>query len=102
MKQQIWTEEYRINSYLVNLKQRAGLYAVLNLIQDVGWQHAIHLGLNLAGEGLAWVFTRQKLSMQSWPSWNEVLTIQTWMRPAEQTPFVQRDYELFVKKPKDW
>ncbi|MGZ3712870.1 MAG: acyl-[acyl-carrier-protein] thioesterase [Bdellovibrionota bacterium] len=96
MTQPIFTEDYRITSYLVNLRQRAGLYAILNLVQDVGWQQAVHLGFDLAGQGLSWVFTRQKLVMERWPEWNEVITLKTWLRPAGATPFVFRDYELFV------
>lgn len=96
----VFQEHYRITSYLVNLRQRAGLYAILNLVQDVGWQQALDLGFDLAGQNLSWVFTRQKLVMQYWPKWNETVTIRTWLRPANATPFVFRDYELFVEERK--
>lgn len=95
MKQTVWTETYRINSFLVNLRGKAGLYAVLNLIQDVGWQHAFHLNIKL--KNLAWVFTRQKLVMSEWPAWNETLTIRTWLRPPSPAGFLFRDYELFAE-----
>lgn len=91
----VFEEKYRITSYLVNLRQRAGLYAILNLVQDVGWQQALALGFDLAGQGMSWVFTRQKLVMENWPGWNEEVTIRTWLRPAGKSPFVFRDYELF-------
>jgi len=94
---QIHSESFRITSFLVNLRQRAGLYAVLNLIQDAGWQHAVALKWDFAGQGLSWVFTRQKLVMKRWPLWNETVTIDTWLRPASgDSPFVFRDYELKV------
>lgn len=93
-KEKIWTEHYKIPSYLVNLRGKAGLYAVLNLIQDVGWLHAFHLQVRLA-KNQGWVFTRQKLVMTDWPAWNEVLTLRTWLRPPAE-PFLFRDYELFV------
>lgn len=99
MKKQIWTEEYRINSYFVNLRKRAGLYAILNLVQDVGWQHAMHWGVEL-GKEFGWVFTRQKLMMSEWPGWNETVRLETWLRPAGNSPFVFRDYELYVKDKK--
>lgn len=96
MKQQIWIEDYRINSYLVNLRGQAGLYAILNLVQDVGWQHAIHLQVKL-DKNLAWVFTRQKLIMNQWPKWNEIVTMKTWLRPTEPgSPFILRDYEIYI------
>ena len=93
-KQKILTESYKIASYLVNMKNRAGLYSVLNLIQDVGWIHGIHLQVRLP-ENQNWVFTRQKLIMNEWPVWDESLTIKTWIRPP-LGPFLLRDYELFI------
>lgn len=97
---QVFSEEYRITSYLVNLRQRAGLYGILNLVQDVGWQHAVDIGFKFSEEGFAWVFTRQKLRMSRWPNWNETVRLDTWLRPVAKSPFVFRDYELFVGQEK--
>lgn len=94
MRQKIWTERYKIASYLVNLRGKAGLYGILNLIQDVGWNHAFHLQIRLS-EDQGWVFTRQHIVMHEWPSWNETVTIRTWLRPPID-PFGFRDYELFI------
>ena len=96
MKKQIWEENYKITSYLVNLRGRAGLYAVLNFIQDVGWQHAIHMEVKLP-KNLGWVFTRQKLVMTKWPAWNQDVTIRTWLRPPAGDAFFLRDYEILLK-----
>lgn len=93
MKTQIWKENYKITSYLVNLRGKAGLYAILNLIQDVGWMHAIQSGVRL-GKNYGWVFTRQKLMMEEWPAWNENITIRTWLRPPQGDAFFMRDYEI--------
>lgn len=95
MKQQVWTETYQISSFLVNLRGRAGLYSILNLIQDVGWMHAIHLEVKLE-KHLGWVFTRQKLVMKKWPAWNEKVSIKTWLRPPVQDAFLLRDYEIYA------
>lgn len=95
MKQRIWTETYKVTSYLVNLRGRAGLYTILNFIQDVGWQHAMHLQVKLE-KNRGWVFTRQKLSMDEWPAWNQDVTIRTWLRPPGKDAFLYRDYELFL------
>lgn len=93
-REQIWQEEYKISSFLVNLRGRAGLYAVLNLLQDVGWMHAFATKISL-GPDLGWVFTRQKLMMHEWPGWNETVKIRTWLRPPEKG-FWFRDYEVYV------
>lgn len=94
MKQKVWSENYLISSYLVNLRGKAGLYAMLNLIQDVGWMHAFHLQVKLEKHH-AWIFTRQRLSMKDWPGWNETIRIQTWLRPPSDR-FLLRDYEVFA------
>lgn len=95
MNPQIHSENYKVSSYLVNLRGQAGLYAILNLIQDVGWMHAISLKVQL-GENQGWVFTRQKLTMTAWPKWNQTVTIRTWLRPPGTEPFLLRDYEILV------
>ncbi len=95
MKQKIWSETYKVTSFLINLRGRAGLFAVLNFIQDVGWQHASHLKVTLP-ENHGWVFTRQKLIMKEWPRLNDNVTIRTWLRPASGGVFIIRDYEILL------
>ncbi len=99
MKQQVWVEKYKIASYLVNIQGRAGLYAILNLIQDVGWLHAVHLEVKLP-KNLGWVFTRQKLIMHEWPAWNETVILKTWLRPPASDSFLFRDYEILIGEKK--
>lgn len=89
-----WSEDYQIASYFVNLRGRVGLYAILNFIQDVGWMHARQMQIKLEPHQ-GWVFTRQSLSMQSWPRWNETITIKTWLRPPTSGVFFYRDYEIY-------
>ncbi|MCC6137048.1 MAG: acyl-[acyl-carrier-protein] thioesterase [Bdellovibrionaceae bacterium] len=93
-----WTENYKITSYLVNLRKQAGLYSILNFIQDVGWQHGFQLGVQLP-DNHGWVFTRQKLVMERWPQWNDTLKIKTWLREPEGA-FLFRDYELYLNDTK--
>lgn len=95
MADTIFSDDYRITSYMVNLRGRAGLYAILNLIQDIGWQHATSLGVRLP-EGQGWVFTRQKLVMSDWPRYRDLVTVKTWLRAPGEQPFLLRDYEIYV------
>lgn len=94
-KPHTWSEEYKIGSFFVNLRGRAGLYAILNFIQDVGWMHARQMKVQL-DPSQAWVFTRQTLTMDSWPKWNETITIKTWIRPPQSDVFFFRDYEISI------
>lgn len=95
MKQQIWSESYKVTSFLINLRGQAGLFTILNFIQDVGWQHAIHLEVKLPKDQ-GWVFTRQNLMMNDWPSRNEIVTLKTWLRAPSPFGFLLRDYEILV------
>ncbi|MES2801716.1 MAG: acyl-ACP thioesterase domain-containing protein [Bdellovibrionota bacterium] len=93
-KPHTWSEEYKIASYFVNLRGRAGLYSLLNFIQDVGWMHARQMRVQLEPHQ-GWVFTRQSLTMNTWPKWNETITIKTWLRTPASDVFFFRDYEIF-------
>lgn len=98
-KQQVWSESYKVASFMVNLRGRAGLYSILNFVQDVGWLHAMHVKIDTP-KGHGWVFTRQKLMMTVWPAWNETVTIRTWLRPPGAEPFYYRDYEIYLRDQK--
>lgn len=91
----VFSTDYQILSFMVNLRGRAGLYTVLNLIQDVGWVHAGSLGVRLP-QGQGWVFTRQRLRMTDWPAYREQVNVRTWLRPPGENPFLLRDYEIRV------
>lgn len=96
MKKTIWTQDFTVNSFLVNPQKKLGVYSLLNLLQDAAWMHATNLGHGheetLAGK-TAWVLTRQKVVMTEWPSWGEKISIRTWVRPLHG-PFAMRDFEI--------
>ena len=94
----VWACEYEINSLLINTQGRLGLYALLNLLQDVGWSHAHTLGHgheDTAGRKAMWVLTRQRVQMSEWPLWGNRLKIETWLRPTTGA-FVSRDFRVYV------
>ncbi len=96
MKQTVWNQIFHITSYLVNPQKKLGIYSLLNLLQDAAWMHATQLGHGhdetLKGK-TAFVLTRQKVMMESWPGWGETISIRTWVRPL-QGPFATRDFEI--------
>jgi len=92
----LWTENYKINSLLVNAMGRLGLYGTLNLLQETAWMHAETLGFGLKAmeeKGLFWVMTRQFLKMNDWPGFGHQLQVQTWLRPPEGA-FVSREFRI--------
>ncbi len=99
MKKNIWTQTYNVNTFLVNPQKKLGLYGLLNLLQDTAWIHATHLGHgyeSMIKEGTAWVLTRQKLVMDSWPSWGDDVELNTWIRPLKGIVAI-RDFEIYCK-----
>ena len=83
MKQVIWTQTYDVNTIVLDHHKRLGLFGLLNLLQDIAWLHAKHLGWGyeaLVEHGTAWVLVRQKLVMADWPVWGDVVEVRTWPR----------------------
>ena len=97
MKKNIWSESYKVSSFLVNPQKKLGLFGLLNLIQDVAWEHATHLGHGydkMIQDNVGWVLTRQKLTMSRWPQWGEEIGIRTWIRPIKGMIAI-RDFEIY-------
>jgi len=97
MKQVIWEQEFKVNTLLVNPQKRLGLVGLLNVLQDLAWEHANHLGFgyqDLLDRGVYWVLTRQRLRMDAWPAWGATLSIKTWSRPFSGF-MAQRDFEVY-------
>jgi acyl-ACP thioesterase len=99
----LWTENYKINSLLVNAMGRLGLYGLLNLIQETAWMHAEMLGFGMKTmeeKGLFWVVTRQTLKMSEWPAFGKNIQVQTWLRPPEGV-FVAREFRILDESGKE-
>lgn len=93
----LWTEDYKINSLLVNAMGRLGLYGLLNLLQETAWMHAETIGFGLEAmeqKNLFWVVTRQTLTMNEWPAYGKNIQVQTWLR-APEGAFVAREFRIF-------
>lgn len=98
MKQVVWTAAYAVNSIVANAHKRLGLVGLLNILQDVAWAHAEHLGHGYEATieaGAIWILSRQKLVLTAWPQWGDQLDVRTWVRPVKG-PLVHRDYEMRV------
>jgi acyl-ACP thioesterase len=92
----IWTQTYDVNTILLTHRKRLGLVGLLNILQDVAWIHARHLGHGfdeILASGAIWVLARQALAVERWPAWGESVTVRTWVRPPDG-PLAHRDYEI--------
>lgn len=96
MKQAIWTQTYPINSLVLNAQKRLGLYGLLNILQDVAWIHAQHLGHgfdDMKERRTLWVLTRSRVVMDDWPVWGDEIVLSTWIRPLSGL-LANRDYRV--------
>lgn len=101
-KPQLWSENFKVTSLLVNPMGRLGLFGVLNLLQETAWIHAENLGFGIASmekESLYWVVTRLTLQMNHWPRYGEQISIQTWIR-APEGAFVTREFRILDEQGK--
>jgi len=98
LKQVIWTQTYDVNTIVLDQHKRLGLVGLLNLLQDIAWLHAKHLGWGyeaLVEHGTAWVLVRQKLVMADWPVWGDVVEVRTWPRGVNGALAI-REFEIVV------
>lgn len=93
------TRKYAVSSYEVNSTGKARLTSIANYLQETAYHHARHLGLgyrHLAERNMAWVLSRMRIRMIRYPSWDDLLTIETWPRGIEKL-FALRDFRISEK-----
>lgn len=93
----VWTETFRVTSYLVAPCKELSLWGLVSLIQENAWEHAEAMGHGYAGMlevGQMWALIRQSVRMSRWPRWGEELRVVTWLRPMDGI-MVTRDFEFW-------
>jgi len=97
---EMWSDNYKVTSYLVDCRKELSLFGLLSLIQEAAWEHAEELGYGYAAmlqKNLMWALIRQKMNIEWWPQWGEGIRIRTWLRPLEGL-LVSRDLEFWQEK----
>lgn len=98
----ILTKDYTINSLNINTNRKLGLFGLLQLLQDITGDHAEKLGFGYEESkerGFFWVLVREKLRMNRWPNWHDVVTVKTWTKPIFGI-YAVREYEIFINDEK--
>jgi acyl-ACP thioesterase len=93
----IWTEQFKVHSYDVDLNKQATLESLCQRFQEAAWNHAEKLGvgfLQLQQQGRFWALSRLLLQIGQYPCWGESVTIKTWPRAA-RAAFAMRDFEMY-------
>lgn len=95
---ELYEKDYDVSSFLTNARGKLGLYALLNLLQDIAHFHANLLGFgyeDMVAKKTFWVLTRQKLTMNQWPDWDQKIRIKTWIRKGSAA-FTNRDFAIYL------
>lgn len=95
---ELYEKDYDVSSFLTNASGKLGLYALLNLLQDIAHFHANLLGFgyeDMVAKKTFWVLTRQKLVMSQWPEWDQKIRIKTWIRKGSAA-FTNRDFAIYL------
>lgn len=70
--------------------------AICRYLQESAWHHANHLGFGYMENDKikhTWVIVRLLIKMESYPAWEDVITVSTWPRGMEGL-LAMRDFEI--------
>ncbi len=93
----VYTNSYKIESYLCDEDDRLSLWGLSRLMQTVAEEHTIltHISyFDLIAKDKAWVLSRMYYVIERMPAYGEVVQFSTWSRGNDGL-FNARDYRVF-------
>jgi acyl-ACP thioesterase len=84
---QIWTEEFKVNTYDVDFTHKMKLSYFFNYFQQAAAAHADDLGAGydaLRQKGMTWFLSRIILQIEKYPEIGDRLSIDTWPKGREK------------------
>ncbi|GAA4466221.1 thioesterase [Nibrella saemangeumensis] len=90
-------ETFTIRVSEIDANRQLTPYALVNLFQEVAWNHADALGVSvyrLLDEGLTWVLYRMKLAVSRWPQHRDPIRLETLPTGIEKR-FFYRDFYVY-------
>lgn len=96
----IYQENFKIPSYLIDPERQLTTTALLQIFQEMGYNHVKEGGFDdetMQEMGLFWVLNRLRLSVTNYPKWHDEVVLQTWMSRMS-APFYIRNFRMLDKK----
>ncbi len=93
---EIYSAEYRVRAYEIDLKGLARPLTILNYLQDAAGEHAARLGASvpvLLKKNLTWVLSRYHVHFHAFLPVHSTVRLKTWPS-AREGRFALRDFEL--------
>jgi|SRR5690554_3172873 medium-chain acyl-[acyl-carrier-protein] hydrolase len=97
MKIETWKEQFTVRSYEADVTGRASILTLCNYLQEAASNHAYALRLSveqLAELRLIWMLARLRVSVTRYPSWRDVVTVETWPS-GENGLFATREFMMY-------
>jgi medium-chain acyl-[acyl-carrier-protein] hydrolase len=94
-KQGVWSESFRVQANMVNMRREMTLASIGNLFQEVAGNHAVYRKVgffDMQQRGMYWVLNRLKINMLRYPLWQEDIYLRTWV--SQMIPFSHRHFEV--------
>ncbi len=95
----IWTDHYKVHSYHSDRYGKLRINVIAIFLQESAWLHSNACGIgykDLREIGKLWILSGIKIKVDSYPSWGDELTMNTWGNEYED-PFAYRDFEILDK-----
>ncbi|CAI7758704.1 unnamed protein product [Closterium sp. NIES-53] len=105
----VYRERFVIRCYEVGVHKTASIETIANLLQEVGTNHAHSVGFSKDGlattpgmlrHNLIWATTRIHIEMYKYPTWGDVVEIDTWCQ-LESNILTRRDWIIRLSKSGD-
>ncbi|NLJ83224.1 MAG: hypothetical protein GX330_08890 [Bacteroidales bacterium] len=93
----IYEQEFKIYTYLIDDNCKLTLPNLMYLLQEVAWAHT---NKNQTGwrflqiKNMFWVIVKLYIQIDRMPEWNETIRIRTWGRPSELIIY-PREFEVY-------
>ncbi|MDR2868086.1 MAG: hypothetical protein LBV46_00900 [Bacteroidales bacterium] len=89
-------KQINIGSFFVDSRQRLTPNSLLELMQDVAWEHSTSYNVGwefLQTINLFWALSKMHIKINRLPRWTEEITLRTWGKTPENVIF-HRDFEM--------
>jgi medium-chain acyl-[acyl-carrier-protein] hydrolase len=93
----LWIEEIRVKGSEVDFRQKWKPAYILQAMLEAAGNHAAYHGFGFFGmldRDIAWVLSRLKIRFIEFPTIDDPVVIQTWLKGVQQKVFYMRDFQL--------
>ena len=94
-------KRFSVNVYDLDINVSSTMMLICNWFQDVGISHGMLItkDAGISNADIIFVLTRLHVKMDSFPSWNETVKIESWLSPIKDR-YIIRNFEVYNSRGK--